>query len=473
MLRRALTTRRRPRPAGPRVPRASEPASGGTLASPPASGLTASPPNPWPPRPPRPPLWPDRSSAPSSWSPFSPPRRVACGASSAGPVLPNGRSSSSSGGSPGARRFRGGSLFLLTGRASGHPVARSRDTPLRGMAGPDQVARRRRRGACTAATARSSSTAPRSRRRSRRRSSGSSSPGSISPAAARRRSPKGRTSATLSSGRAAPWRRPRSRAAIPQDILERRKWQEYQSRLRTTTAEFEKARLEMESFAGRFEVRSRRPPHRPGQGRRGTSRPRRRSWRAWPSRRRGTASSSWAITGARGVSSRSATRPGRDRRSHRFPNLSDMEVIGWLSQSRRRTDRPGHARCDASSTPIPIATFTGKIEEVASIAEEGGQRTRGGFRARVSSRARIQQVMRPGDVGAHRDHPSNVGQGPDGPAPRRVTGRRDRASSTRTGASAPVQVRLAACTPIDCIVESGLSEGDRVLLRWSPRDHSP
>jgi multidrug efflux pump subunit AcrA (membrane-fusion protein) len=30
------------------------------------------------------------------------------------------------------------------------------------------------------------------------------------------------------------------------------------------------------------------------------------------------------------------------------------------------------------------------------------------------------------------------------------------------GASRPSRVRLATCTPIDCVVESGLKEGDRV-----------
>ena len=29
---------------------------------------------------------------------------------------------------------------------------------------------------------------------------------------------------------------------------------------------------------------------------------------------------------------------------------------------------------------------------------------------------------------------------------------------------APIPVKLAGCTPVDCVVESGLREGDRVTL---------
>jgi len=32
------------------------------------------------------------------------------------------------------------------------------------------------------------------------------------------------------------------------------------------------------------------------------------------------------------------------------------------------------------------------------------------------------------------------------------------------GSAAPSQVKVAGCTPVDCVVESGLKEGDRVLL---------
>jgi hypothetical protein len=34
----------------------------------------------------------------------------------------------------------------------------------------------------------------------------------------------------------------------------------------------------------------------------------------------------------------------------------------------------------------------------------------------------------------------------------------------RKGLAAPKAVAVAACTAVDCVVESGLAEGDRVLL---------
>jgi hypothetical protein len=39
------------------------------------------------------------------------------------------------------------------------------------------------------------------------------------------------------------------------------------------------------------------------------------------------------------------------------------------------------------------------------------------------------------------------------------------ASVRRKGQDQPTPVRLAGCTPVECVVESGLAEGDDVLVR--------
>jgi multidrug efflux pump subunit AcrA (membrane-fusion protein) len=49
--------------------------------------------------------------------------------------------------------------------------------------------------------------------------------------------------------------------------------------------------------------------------------------------------------------------------------------------------------------------------------------------------------------------------------PRRAVLRRDKGTFVaRAGGGEPVAVGIAACTPTDCVIESGLSEGDHVRL---------
>jgi hypothetical protein len=123
------------------------------------------------------------------------------------------------------------------------------------------------------------------------------------------------------------------------------------------------------------------------------------------------------------------------------------------------------ARCILDTYPDRV--FEGLLEEVGSVARESGGRgffasaTKPGFPVRVSL-ARTDPLMRPGlsvrvEVvrGAWKDALA-VPRGAvrfekDGPVVRRAGG-------------AEAKIRLAACTPVECVIESGLAEGDRVSL---------
>jgi hypothetical protein len=114
----------------------------------------------------------------------------------------------------------------------------------------------------------------------------------------------------------------------------------------------------------------------------------------------------------------------------------------------------------------PDRVFEGRVEEIGSVAVDGGRgwfasATKPGFAVRVSL-AKTDPLMRPGlsvrveVVRASWPRALAVPRGAvrfekDGPVVRRASG-------------GTAKVRLAACTPVDCVVESGLAEGERVAL---------
>jgi multidrug efflux pump subunit AcrA (membrane-fusion protein) len=123
------------------------------------------------------------------------------------------------------------------------------------------------------------------------------------------------------------------------------------------------------------------------------------------------------------------------------------------------------ARCILDTYPDRV--FEGRLEEVGSVARESGGRgwfasaTRPGFPVRVSL-ARTDRLMRPGlsvrveVVRAAWESALSVPRGAvrfekEGPVVRR-------------GGGDVARVRLSTCTPVECVVESGLEEGDRVSL---------
>jgi HlyD family secretion protein len=147
-----------------------------------------------------------------------------------------------------------------------------------------------------------------------------------------------------------------------------------------------------------------------------------------------------------------------------IPDPTEMEVQAALAESDHGRIAPGmRARCILDTYPDRV--FEGRLEEIGSVARESGGRgwfasaTKPGFPVRVSL-ARTDPLMRPGlsvrveVVRGSWDKALSVPRGAvrfekDGPVVRRAGG-------------AEAKVRLAACTPVECVVESGLAEGDRV-----------
>jgi multidrug efflux pump subunit AcrA (membrane-fusion protein) len=147
-----------------------------------------------------------------------------------------------------------------------------------------------------------------------------------------------------------------------------------------------------------------------------------------------------------------------------IPDPTEMEVQAALAESDHgRVSAGMSARCVLDTYPDRV--FEGRLEEVGSVARESGGRgwfsstTRPGFPVRVSL-ARTDPLMRPGlsvrveVVRAAWESALCVPRGAvrfekEGPVVRRPAG----------GAA---KVRLATCTPVECVVESGVEEGDRV-----------
>jgi HlyD family secretion protein len=148
-----------------------------------------------------------------------------------------------------------------------------------------------------------------------------------------------------------------------------------------------------------------------------------------------------------------------------IPDPSEMEVQAALAESDHGRVAPGmKARCILDTYPDRV--FEGRVEEVGSVARESGRgwfssATRPGFPVRVSL-ARTDPLMRPGlsvrveVVRAAWERALSVPRGAvrfekEGPVVRRAGG-------------GVAKVRLATCTPVECVVESGLEEADRVCL---------
>ncbi len=149
-----------------------------------------------------------------------------------------------------------------------------------------------------------------------------------------------------------------------------------------------------------------------------------------------------------------------------IPDPTEMEVQAALAESDHGRIAPGMAaRCVLDTYPDRV--FRARIEEIGSVARESGGRgwfasaTKPGFPVRVSL-DRTDSLMRPGlsvrieVVRGSWERALAVPRGAvrfgeHGPVVRRAGGDEAR-------------VQLAACTPVECVVESGLAEGDRVSL---------
>ena len=149
-----------------------------------------------------------------------------------------------------------------------------------------------------------------------------------------------------------------------------------------------------------------------------------------------------------------------------IPDPGEMEVGAMLSQVDHGAIASGmKVRCILDTYPGRI--FEGRVEDVRAVAAEAGQgfgpvSTPAGFPVRVSL-AQTDPVMRPGlsvRVEVVR------GAWPQALAvPRQaVRFEKEKAYIVKRGLTTSSAVSVTACTAIDCVVESGLVEGDRVLL---------
>jgi len=148
-----------------------------------------------------------------------------------------------------------------------------------------------------------------------------------------------------------------------------------------------------------------------------------------------------------------------------IPDPTEMEVQAALAESDHGRIAPGmKARCILDTYPDRV--FEGRLEEVGSVARESGRgwfasATRPGFPVRVSL-ARTDPLMRPGlSVRVEVVRAALAGALS---VPRGAVRFEKEGPVVRRGGGDVAKVRLSTCTPVECVVESGLEEGDRVSL---------
>ena len=147
-----------------------------------------------------------------------------------------------------------------------------------------------------------------------------------------------------------------------------------------------------------------------------------------------------------------------------IPDPSEMEVQVALAEADIGRIAPGMAaRCILDTYPERV--FEGRIEDVGSVAREGGGRgpfaaaAKPGFPVRVSL-AKSDPLMRPGlsvrveVVRAAWPKALSV--------PRSAVRFEKQGPVVRRPGGDAKGVKLTACTPLECVVEAGLAEGDRV-----------
>jgi HlyD family secretion protein len=146
-----------------------------------------------------------------------------------------------------------------------------------------------------------------------------------------------------------------------------------------------------------------------------------------------------------------------------IPDPTEMEVQGVLTEADHGRIAEGMiTRCILDTYPDRV--FAGRVAQVGSVAAEAFQNgpftSRAGFVVRVALE-RTDPLMRPGlsvRIEVVRRVWAKALSVPRGA----VRFERDGPVVRRGGSRA--KVKLASCTPTECVVESGLSEGDRVTL---------
>jgi multidrug efflux pump subunit AcrA (membrane-fusion protein) len=147
-----------------------------------------------------------------------------------------------------------------------------------------------------------------------------------------------------------------------------------------------------------------------------------------------------------------------------MPDPQEMEVTIALAEADHGQIAAGmKTRCILDTYPDRV--FEGRVEEVGSVSREATGRGffasafKPGFPVRISL-AKSDPLMRPGlsvRVEVVRGSWANALAVPRGA----VRFEKDGPIVRRHGGDT-AKVKLAACTPLECVVESGLAEGDRV-----------
>ena len=146
-----------------------------------------------------------------------------------------------------------------------------------------------------------------------------------------------------------------------------------------------------------------------------------------------------------------------------IPDPSEMQVQAKLPESDHGRITAGmRARCILDTYPDRV--FEGHVLEIGSVASEAFQNgpfsSKAGFPLQVKLQ-RTDPLMRPGlsvriEVVRHAwEKALSVPRG---------AVRFEKGETLVRRGSSQVPVKLADCTPVECVVESGLSEGDRVTI---------
>jgi multidrug resistance efflux pump len=148
-----------------------------------------------------------------------------------------------------------------------------------------------------------------------------------------------------------------------------------------------------------------------------------------------------------------------------IPDPSEMEVSAILSEVDYGVISPGmKARCILDTYPDRV--FEGRVEQVGAVAAEptrsfGAVSGRPGFPVRVAL-AHTDPLMRPGL--SVRVEVVRAAWPKALTVPRQaVRFEKGKAVARKAGLVGAPSAAISVCTPVDCIVESGLVEGDRVL----------
>lgn len=256
-------------------------------------------------------------------------------------------------------------------------------------------------------------------------------------------------------------------AVVPREMRPAAEWRAFQSAWHEKQAELEKARLDQEAYAvaSRSEIETARAT----EGKAG---------RQLAESERSLAGMSllaprdgiflvgnfwqWGPDGPRKLQPGDRVWPSYP--IGKIPDPSRMEVLATLAEADHGRVAPGMtARCILDTYPDRV--FAGSVEEVGSVAAEGGRNwwassIKPGFPVRVSLEL-TDPLMRPGlsvRVEVVRGEWTDALVVPRGAVGFEEDGPRVR----RAGAAEPTPVSLAVCTTVDCVVEDGLAEGDRV-----------